>query len=184
MNHVIIASINVNSIRYKFEQIKLIVEKNVDILIIQETKIDDSFPDGQFLLDEFLPPFRKDRNKNGGGIMIFIRENIPAKLLKDNQLPNDIEGLFVELNFRSKKWLLFGTYHPPSQCSKYYFSQVELVLDKYLNKYDKYILIGDFNMEVQEPAMDQFMVNFGLNNLVKEYTCYKSMINPRCIDLI
>ena len=75
MNHVIIASINVNSIRYKFEQIKLIVEKNVDILIVQETKLDDSFPDGQFLLDGFLPPFRKDRNKNGGGIMIFIREH-------------------------------------------------------------------------------------------------------------
>ena len=30
-------------------------------------------------------------------------------------LPNDIEETFIELNLRKVKWLLFATYHSPSQ---------------------------------------------------------------------
>ena len=112
---------NINSIRYKFEQLKFLIEDKVDILIIQETKLDETFPDGQFLLNGFSPPYRNDRNKHGGGILIYVRDNIPSKLLNEFQPPKDIEGLFIELNFRNNKWLLFGSYHPPNQCSKYYF---------------------------------------------------------------
>ena len=58
-------------------------------------------------------PFRLDRNCNGGGVIIYVRENIPSKILEVHKLPQDVEGMFVELNFRKIKWLLFGTYHPP-----------------------------------------------------------------------
>ena len=44
--------------------------------------------------------------------MIFVREDIPTKLLTKHNFPSDVEGLFVELNFRKSKWLLSGTYHP------------------------------------------------------------------------
>ena len=48
--------------------------------MISETKVDHSFPDGQFFLDGFGTPFRLDRNRNSGGIMLFIRNDIPAKV--------------------------------------------------------------------------------------------------------
>ena len=48
--------------------------------MISETKVDDSFPDGQFFLDGFGTPFHLDRNRNGGGVMLFIRNNIAAKV--------------------------------------------------------------------------------------------------------
>ena len=51
----------------------------------------------------------------GSGVLIDIREDMPSKLLADHKLPNDIEGIFVELNLRKKKWLIFGSYHLPSQ---------------------------------------------------------------------
>ena len=69
-------------------------------------------------------PFRKDRNKFGGGILIYVREDIPCKLLNIHNFPDDIEGLFVELNFRKSKLLLLGTYHPPSQNDDYYFKSI------------------------------------------------------------
>ena len=34
--------------------------------------------------------------------------------------PRDVEDLFVELNFRKSKWLLFGTYHTPAQNDLYF----------------------------------------------------------------
>ena len=57
--------------------------------------------------------YRLDRNRNRGGVIIYVREDIPSKILEKHKLPQDVEGMFVELNFRKIKWLLFGTYHPP-----------------------------------------------------------------------
>ena len=67
--------------------------------------------------------------------MIYIRENIPSKLLEKRNFSNDIEGLFVELNFRKVKWLLFGTNHPLSQNDIYYFNESDKATDTYSNVY-------------------------------------------------
>jgi exonuclease III len=112
LDHLIVANLNIISIRYKFDQLKLIVNDDIDILIVQETKLDGTFPNGEFSMDGFLPPFRIDRNAQGGEILLFIQDKIPAKILKNHQLPEDIEGIFIELNMTNNKWLLFGTYHP------------------------------------------------------------------------
>ena len=77
----IIGSLNINSTKNKFDQLKLLVKDTIDILIIEETKLDATFPDGQFILEGFMPPIRRDRNRRGG-IMIFIRDNMPAKVLE------------------------------------------------------------------------------------------------------
>ena len=50
-----------------------------------------------------------NRNNNGVWVLIYIREDTPIKLLADHKLSHDIEGIFVELNLRKKKWLLFGS---------------------------------------------------------------------------
>ena len=72
--------------------------------MISETKVDDSFPDGQLFLDGFGTPLRLDRNRNGAGIMRFIKNDIPAKAVSTDDRP--IESFYVELNVRKKKWLL------------------------------------------------------------------------------
>ena len=46
-------------------------------------------------------PYRLDINKNGGGIIIYVREDIPTKILTKHNLPEDIEGIFLEINFES-----------------------------------------------------------------------------------
>ena len=68
----IIAQLNINSIRNKSDSLKFLVAKNVDILVVIETKIDGTFPSGQFLIEGFKPPLRYDRNKHGGGILVYI----------------------------------------------------------------------------------------------------------------
>ena len=47
-----------------------------------------------------------------------------------------MEGLFVELSFRKCLWLLFGTYHPPSQANIFHFDNLDKVFDTYSN-YEK-----------------------------------------------
>ena len=94
-----------------------------------------------------------------------------------------MEGLFVELNFRKCKWLLFGTYHPPSQADVYYLGNLDKPFDTY-SYYDKRLLIGDFNTETSEPRIDSFIYEHHVQNLVKEKTFFKCVQNPSCIDLI
>ena len=63
-------------------------------------------------MEGFKTPIMLDCNSFGDGIVIYIRENIPSKLLE--QLPAGVndEGIFVELNLRNSKWVLFAGYSP------------------------------------------------------------------------
>ena len=67
INRLIIGTLNINSLANKFEQLKVIVRNNLDVLVIIETKLDESFPTSQFLIEGFSQPFRLDRNRYGGG---------------------------------------------------------------------------------------------------------------------
>ena len=99
----IIAQININSIRNKFETLVSLVTSDIDILMISETKIDESFPLSQFMIDVFSMPYRCDRNAHSGGILVYCINNIIAKLLKLENLPSRIEAIFIEVNIKSKK---------------------------------------------------------------------------------
>ena len=97
LNKLIFAHLNINTIRNKFDYLADIIKDNIDILIISETKVDDSFPDGQFFLGGFGTPFRLDRNRNGRGIILFIRNGTPAKVVSTDDRP--IKSFYAELNF-------------------------------------------------------------------------------------
>ena len=66
LNKIMFAHLNINSIRSKFDCLSEQVKGNIYILLIWETKIDDSFPVGQFIIDGFSPPYRLDHNCHDG----------------------------------------------------------------------------------------------------------------------
>ena len=65
-NKISIGHLNINSIRHKLEFLKELIGINLDIFLISETKLNDTFPPGQFLIDGYQVPLRFDRNDNGG----------------------------------------------------------------------------------------------------------------------
>ena len=71
--------------------------------MISETKVDDSFPIGNFLIDGFSTLHRSDRDCKGGGIMLFVREDLPSNILAIENKPT--EGLYVGLSLRNDKIL-------------------------------------------------------------------------------
>ena len=114
-------------------------------MIVTEAKLESSFPSGQLSIDGFAKPFRRDRNKTGDGAIIFARCDILLKEIKVNFLPSDTECLFIELNTRKTKCLVFGYYHPSSQNDDYYFCHLSKVLDSLNFNYEKFLLTGNFN---------------------------------------
>ena len=51
---------------------------NVVVFIIPETKIDESFPVGNFLIDSFSSPYSVDCVSAVGNILLYIREDISS----------------------------------------------------------------------------------------------------------
>ena len=108
---------------------------------------------------------------------------VSSKILEKHIFQNDVKSIFVELNFRKYKWLLCGAYHPPFQSDEYFFNNLDKALDTY-SRYDKVLLVGNFNTEISEQSIESFLYMHELCSLVKEKTCFKNMQNPNCIDLL
>ena len=108
----IIRQLIINCIRNKFHFLESEASKHLDILLISETKINESFPSAQFLLDGFSRPYRLDRCANGGGILLYVRDDISSCLLTEYKLQDNTECLFIEINIRKKKWLFCCSCNP------------------------------------------------------------------------
>ena len=175
IKNVIIATLNVNSLVSKFDELKVIGQGIFDILI-NEAKLDASFPVNQFFINGFSTPYRLDRNRNGGGIIIYVREDITSKMLTKHKFSDDTEALFVEINFRKCKWLLCRLYHPPHQSDQYLLENSDNALDVY-STYEKVSITGDFNAQEGEKCLDTFSYQHQLKSLNKKATCYKNRID-------
>ena len=101
-HRIIIDHLSINSIRNKFESLVRFVGNNLDVLMVSETKVDDTFPELQFLIEGFSKPFRLDHTAKGGRILLYIKEDIPCRHIKQITLNNLFEGFFVELNWEAK----------------------------------------------------------------------------------
>ena len=112
LNRIVISHININSIRNKFELLAEAVMENVDVLMVTETKNDKSFPTSQFILPGFTSPYRFDRTKEGGGVLVYIMEDIPYKLLNISYIASDIECLGIEVSLRKVKCFVSFSYNP------------------------------------------------------------------------
>ena len=55
--------------------------------MISETKVDHLFRMASLFLNGFGAPFRLDRNRSSGGIMLFIRNDIPTKFFSADDRP-------------------------------------------------------------------------------------------------
>ena len=93
INRLIFAQININSLRNKLDSLQHIINKNIDVFLSSETKVDSSFPSLQFYLERYTAPYRLDRYANGGGILLYIREDIPSALLNSDL---SIEGFLLK----------------------------------------------------------------------------------------
>ena len=78
---------NINSTRNKFELFKNQINANIDILMISETKIDNTFPYSQFFIEGFSTPYGLDHDSNGGGILLYVREGIPSNVITIENKP-------------------------------------------------------------------------------------------------
>ena len=158
------------------------ITKYADILLLSETKLDDSFFTTHFSLNAYSEPYRLDRSSNGGGILLYVRDDISSRLLNDYKIKDSLELFFVEVNIRKKKWLLSCSYNPHKIDISNHRHHLNKGLDVYLKRYDNIQIMGDLNSEVSENYLNGFCGVNSLKTLNRGPPCFKNPNNPSCID--
>ena len=133
------------------------------------------------MLPGYSSPIRLDRNQHGGGLLVYVREDIPCRTILKSSFK---EFLFIEINLRKQKWLLCCTYIPNFSLVKENLDELQKVLDRISSNYENYLLIGDFNAQPSDQVIVDFCQVYNLENIIKDFTCFKNPSNPSCIDLI
>ena len=151
----IFAHLSINPIRNKFNYPFGQTKGNVDILLVLETKTGDSFPQGQSVIDGFSAPYRLDCNCLGGGLMLFVREDIPSNLLKTEE--KQIASFYVELNLRNSRWLVNCSFNPHKNSIGNHLDRISESLDLLSPDYKKMIFLGDFNVTDDEHHIKSFL---------------------------
>ena len=158
---IIVGYLNMNSIGNKFDALSFTIDTNIDILLISEIELDDSFSSAQYRLKGFYTPYRLDKNSRGGGLLLIFREDIPSRFLNSGYACN-IETMSVEINLRKIKWLLTCCYNPRKNLISSHLDYLNDILDKHSKSYQNLVFMGDFNVTMD----DKFMIDFcELNDL-------------------
>ena len=145
----IIASLNINSLPNKFVEIKEWLRSDAfDILSVQETKIDHTFPSTQFHVDSYNL-FRRDRVKGGGGIAVYIRDSI-ATLCKKHT-GRHLESILFDLQIGQRQFALISAYKPPSSDNITFTSEWTTLLDEATCISENVICVGDLNCDIINP---------------------------------
>ena len=186
LNHpknVIIGYLNINSIRNKFSGFKNLVLKETDICLLSGTQIDDSFSNSQFLAEGYRM-FRKDRNKNGGGLILYVNEDIPGKLINSYDFKEGSEVIVFEFSISNKEFLLLGNCKLLSQNELSFINKIKFSLNFFTSSYENFLLLGDFKLSTENLNFKNLLNSFDLESLIKIPTCYKSLSSPTSIHLI
>ena len=89
--------------------------------------------------------------------MVFVKSQIPSRRLNDLKIPSNIQIIPFEINLRTEKWLVASIYNAPSQKNKYFIWYLTNLLELYCSRYEKVIILGDFNMQVGNRVIQDFL---------------------------
>ena len=148
-----IASLNVNSLLKHIDEIRhVLFSAPFDIFAINESKIDELTPDNEISIPGYNP-FRKDRNRAGGSVVLYIRDNISFSDRED-LVPSSLETVCAEINRpHSKRFLVYTWYRPPNSDMEL-FNECEIFFQRCDAESRELILVGDLNCDVSKVSLD------------------------------
>ena len=162
----------------KFSEVSALLtskdNEKLHIFGMSETKLKNHKLTSTFKIKGFHTPFRKDNDSNGGGgIIVYVRNNINAKRREDLET-NGISCLWLEISPDKGKPFLVGNMYRPPDSKIEYNDRFEEFIDTVLNEEKEFVLMGDINKNLLNSDTDRewgnFTTSLGLTQLVDEPT--------------
>ena len=135
------AHLNVRSIINKFDH-------PFDIICLNETFCDGSITDNEITLPNYSI-VRKDRNRHGGGVAMYIRNSLTF-ICREDLETDDVECIWVEVKCKQRQSVLISSiYRRHSSCAEC-IDKLGDIIDMASCERKEIIVIGDFNCDVSE----------------------------------
>jgi len=134
---------NCRSLYNKLDDLRCLTLQHLPhIICLCETWLDDTILDNELLIPSFVL-VRRDRNRNGGGVAIYIHESIPFKIISKHER---IELLIIHLSLASNP-LTCLFYRPPSSNTSVLHDLEEALDVLPPSKTSNILVLGDFNID-------------------------------------
>ena len=168
--------LNVRSLLPKIDEIRLLSTRtNAACIMITETWLDDTVSDSEIHINNYSVR-RKDRNRQGGGVCFFIRNNLTFNARNDLDHP-ELEASWIELLLPKSKPILCGVlYRPPNQMNFYELLENLFTSNSHFNEYET-LMLGDFNTNVSKTCkcalvknLTAFIELFNFSQLIHDFT--------------
>ena len=100
------------------------------------------------------------RNHYGGGIKIYVKDNVQFKVLDNFRIVSDMEMLTIELLYHNQRFLLTTVYHPPTSYpvkNNEFVDLFTLYLRRLIDLKIPLIVAGDFNINLLNPRNTMYV---------------------------
>ena len=186
----IVAHLNSRSLNKNIVELREMIQNlEFDALCISESWLRSRTPKDRFTIEGYNI-FRSDRrNKRGGGVCCYVREDYIAKTIRIPNKPVNPEFLFVEVSVLHQK-IAIGTFYKAPKIPCRVFRDAYDSLVYIFNRYENPILTGDFNVNFLTPQSadykmlsDSIVEPLNLTQIINEPTRITEK-SSTCIDLI
>ena len=167
-------SLNIFSLLPHLDELRMLVDNDKPhIICINETKLDDSTDDSLIHINDYVV-IRKDRNKHGGGVAIYIHQNIQfGELMCD-----ELESVSIQVKngkYIYKPFILTPIYRPPGKPVSY-FNDLGSLFGRLESQNRESIIVGDINCDFDTPSdndtrhLKNVLNSFGYSQVIKDAT--------------
>ena len=162
--------LNVHSLLPKMDEIRNIVsDLKIHCLSINETFLDKSIYDSEVNIENFSI-FRNDRNRNGGGVALYIHTDLRPSLLNFNI---ETESIWAHIKLNGDTLIIGSIYRPPSSNSEYHTTLLH-ELDFIYSHGSDIIAMGDLNYDFlkgnDKIKISEIETLYQLNQLIHTHT--------------
>ena len=171
-----IACLNINSLTRHIDERRIHLDDySIDILSLNETKLDDSIKSCEIHIPGY-ELIRRDRDTNGGGVCFYLKTSINFVARSDLNVAN-LENLCLEIRKPNSKPFFVVTWYRPPCSSIESFLFYESLISKLDSLGSEYYLVGDFNCSMASSHHDtntrrlcEISDLYGLHQLITEPT--------------
>ena len=147
-------SLNIASLLKHIDELRVLMsDQTLDVLAVNETRLDDTVSNQMIHIDGY-DIVRRDRNRRGGGVCLYIRGTFNYTRRHD-VVDVDIEAVCVEINrHNSKPFAIISAYRPPNAEDEF-FSLLELIIQKLDGEGKEILIMGDLNCDLLSKSLER-----------------------------
>ena len=159
--------LNIASLLKNIDEVRLFMkENNVDVLALNETRLDDSVNESEISVPMYNI-VRKDRDRMGGGVAIYVKAGINFQIV-DHVAMSQLEALCIKICPPKSKPIFFVNWYRPPNAKIEKIDLYENLL-QFLDSFNAAIIVmGDVNCDIMDKQHSSLCVKY--NNINNVYS--------------